>query len=449
MNKTDAAKAEHAEKMKKMGSSFATQARSKSDASRSWTSVEISTCQAMGHAALRLGGEVQLASTIQMFGGLPLDVAPLGFGQGSSDGPCLLWSAAGNVDGFGFEMVLAAVQGMAEDEVATGRGLRHLDGGGSFLSRWLRRGLVNQGEQDADDCDGNFNVQSAINQAAERSWHVSSPVGCCFGNDNPVALAILLSDASRFEALLEAEPSGIFVCEVSKDEYLPFALRAKEAEAEDAWMEKTLFWHALNCGAWRCAALLAAIPEFGAKALTPKTLGFGFADSYRSQQSRREKSNILPAENDGIFADSFARALRMAEVSIDRGNWRYKSESWLVMIESMIISAPAEAKTWLSSDGLSLPEIVLGGKPERYQRVYYEIGSVSSPETLAAGKRILAAFESSGFDMHWEALSRRCADIPMLGNWIALKVAVANEGAELSAAASQSSTERAKPSLRM
>ena len=433
--------------MKKMGSSFAAQARSKSDASRSWTSVEVSTCQAMGHAALRLGGEVQLASTIEMFGGLPLDVAPLGFGQGSSDGPCLLWSAASNAEGFGFEMVLAAVQGMAEKEVAAGRYLRHLDGGGSFLSRWLRRGLVTQGEQNTDDCDGNFNVQTAINQAAERSWHVSSPVGCCFGNDNPVALAILLSDAGRFEALLAGEPSGIFVTAAQNDAI--FSVRAKEAEAQDAWIEKTLFWHALNCGAWRCAALLAAIPEFGAKALTPKTLGFGFAESYRSQQSRRDTSNILLAENDGVFADSFARALRMAEVSIDRGNWRDKSESWLVMVESMILSAPAEARTWLSSDGLSLPEIILGGKPDRYQRVYYEIGSTSSPQTLAAGKRILAAFESSGFDMHWVALSKRCADIPMLGNWIAQKMEVATEGAELSAAASPPSAERTKSSLRM
>lgn len=443
MNSANDAKAEHADKMKRMGASFAKPPMPTPYARLAWTSVEVATCQAMGHAALRLGSEARLASTIEMFGGLPLDLPGPGFGSGRSDGPCLLWRASSHADGFGFEMILAAVQDMAEAEAATGC-LRHLDGGGSFISRWLRRGLVNHGEREDDD-DAPLNVETAINQAAERSIYVSSPVGSCFGNDNPIALAILLSDPSRFGALLASEPSGVFVAGALGRE--PCALLAKEAEAQDAWMEKTLFWQALNCGAWRCAGLLASIPEFGAKALTPRMLGFAFAESYRSQRSTRCGDSGEVAEANEYFADAFSRALRVAEASVDRGTWRHKSEAWLAMVESMILAAPAEAKAWVSVGGLSLPEIFLGGKPDRYQRLYYEIESLSSPQTLAAGKRIFAAFESAGFDMRWEALSARCADIPVLGEWIARKMDVANEAAELAAAASPATRSSSSPRM--
>lgn len=426
----DVQSAQHAARMKSLGAAFAEKPAEGADAERRhrWTDTEIATCHAMAFAALRLGDEPALAAAIQMFGGLPLDIAPGPAHSPPPHGSCILWAAAQLPDAFGFEAILGANQKEAFRLASSGR-LAHAPDVGSLESRWLRRGLVNVGQACSSD---DFRIAHAPRQAAERSRHLASPVAACLSADNPVALGVLLSSPARFAALAASEPLGAFAPSASSRGARPRPLDlALDAESQDAWIEKTLLWHAVGARAWRCAALLACIPEFSTAPLTIGRLGFGHAMSCRDTNGADR--NVYAPPN------IFEKIFNVAEESMARGNWSNKAESWMTMVEAVALAAPEAARSWRSEEGLGVVDMFMGRECSGSSHRIFEIRSPSSPETAAAGLRLIGAFESAGFSIDWDAVASMCRRMPELARAIAAKGAAAKEALALEQAASPTS----------
>ena len=359
-----------------------------------WTDGEVETFLGLMKGALRLKSMELLKSAIHAFGG----VAPRG---GANRIAHPLYEAAEAADAFGFGLLLDECVLAATGEVGFyGRPIE--------LSDWLRSGMPHPyktSERVSSDC---------------------SPVMACFSSDNPLALAEILSRPQLFEALVKAEPEigegppSDLVDQWRKEAYKGSENLSNWARYGNHGFENSLLYVAVSLGAFRCAALLASIPDFGAASMTPNGLWFENKDS-----NGRRRAQSLFKEEGVISFDFFEQALASKALVERMGGSRSEHlECWGMMIDAMIDAAPEAAKTYCQ-EGTGLGWVEMYFAHEDIPRIEaFELRSRSEKSSIPKVIERLDRFRRANFRAQWELLAGCCSPAGSLQSWIELSGAV-------------------------
>lgn len=392
--------------------------RNAADFVRKWSPQEVASFQAEAFCGLRIKDKQRIVSSIEHFGGIP---------EGSDDNEDLLFLAAQDPSAWGFAEIYGSV-------AATDPLLRFEESQG--LGEFLRRGIALPG--DGRGSSGTLSVRNTIGYS-RASFR---PVGACLATDNPIALAWLLGDSDRFNALAATEPLGCFNGEAftSNKEIRSLNLRDYHgrswlvADAQDARLEKSLLFQAVAARAPRCAALLASIPEFSQAALDPERLRGGATvensvfisetgwDGGRDQAARPQVS---------VFEEVIFKFKDSAEFSSPgfgpRGHAPLRE--WELLLERLVMASPSAAKKWRQSNGLGLPEIyfaVESASIVSQARAYSRRQPSAAAPAQERVMRQLAIFAAHGFDVQWEGMATQCERVPELAEWLRIQGAVVN-----------------------
>lgn len=385
--------------------------RSGGSFSRTWTPEEVAAFQAWAFSALRLRDASRLRSTIEMFGGIP---------EGSPENKDLLFWAAKDPDAWGFADIyrhVVSVDPVLSAEARLG------------LGAFLRRGIC-LAEGGRASASGKDLAVSSLRLSHECFY----PIGACLAADNPAALAWILGDGSRFNALAAAEPRGRF----EGDKFMSSAERRSSnilreyqaqtwriADEQDARLEKTILFQAVAGRAPRCAALLASIPEFSQSALDPERLRGGL-----NVNSSVFVSEVAWESGGGGAAREQVSLFEMAIANFKKDFQPYPPftfsdfKEWEEVLARMIKASPAAAKEWRQQNGLGLPEIYFATDAELIRVGLDSGGGVRVSQNRERVLRIMMAFADCGFEVQWDLVASQCSKAPELAEWLRIQGAV-------------------------
>lgn len=359
-----------------------------------WSDAETSAFLALMRVALRLKSETRLRAAIEAFGGVA--------GHGCEGIGHPLHEAAMARDAFGFGILL-------DECVHAARGQVGMYGRKIELCDWLR------GQQQDPDRHEHYSAGAC------------APALACLDRDNPLALAEILSRPELFAALVEKEPLAgggppkELMSAWRAEKYKSTEELAKWARYNNGAFESSLLWQAVNMGAFRCAAMLASIPEFGRAPMTPGCLWFS---SERGGNRRREQSVFK--EEGKVSFDFFEQAIASKKLT-ESGSLESREArrlAWVDMIDAMIDSAPKEAKKF-SQEGTGLGWVEMYFAHEDIPRTEaFELRSGSENSGIPEAMERLARFKKAGFKGQWELLAKCCSDGGALQSWIALDASV-------------------------
>jgi hypothetical protein len=381
--------------------------------SSDWDDGEAQVFSAMVHAALRQKSMGGLESALNIFGGLP----PQGFkwtvGKYLND-------AAMAPDAFGFERLLGAQQEQAMVGVKeSGDESADESGEGARLGEWLRAGLYNSYYGSGHS---GFDPREAASVGCS-----PKPVAACFAQDNPVALSKILIDPARRSALACAEPTPMDAppdwrktsSYSERDEIV------NKGRQMDAGFEKSLLWQAVSMKAFRCAALLCALPEFSKPLL--KDVGFG-ALSDRRHWFERDANQIFEESGEVPFSFFEWSAGLGSTIKSDSpyGARDEAVKSWRLMLESMIDAAgPEQKQASQRGTGMGWPEMFFVRTAPHRWGASAERGNEFAQADVALAMGMLSHFEAKGFAPQWQAMAEACGECRLLKDWMELKAASA------------------------
>ena len=414
--------------IERLGSSFSGPTLSGEGSIRDWDMNMMQVSIAMIRAALRIKSKENIFKTIETFGGLPP--------EGSSAAGMVLRYAAMEPDAFGFEELLEQLQkqfldskNLKLEEVRddtqnkNGRYIKR-----ELLGGWLRDGLFNS------YFDGeNFNRNGLLNLEAK-----SNPVALCFLEDNPIALASILKNPVRRAALLSLEPQTMSQLEVDNlltavkeksNSYQLNADLARCAEENNIGFEKSLLWQAIYYGAFRCASLLASLPEFAS--ILHHSNRFLVAIPHRNWY-RRVDSEIFEkaSEKDGgvefnifewIASECSSKKLNSGSRHSSRHIERVENSA-KIFIQSVIEHASEEAKNF-KQKGTSMgwSEIFFeNSAPHRWGNAVFS-GNKYAEASILDAMKVLSLFEKKGFRPQWDLLAEVSKDCELLYDWLSVK----------------------------
>lgn len=359
-----------------------------------WSDVETTAFLALMKAALRLKSEERLRAALAAFGGVAL--------HGCEGVGHPLHEAAMSSDAFGFGILL-------DECVQASRGQVGMYGRKIELPDWLR------GQQQDPDRHDHY------------SPGVCAPAIACLDRDNPLALAEILSRPELFAALVEKEPlladgpPKALMAAWRADKYKSAEELAKWARYNNGAFESSLLWQAVNMGAFRCAAMLASIPEFGRAPMTPGALWF----SAEHGGNRRRQQSLFKEEGPICF-DFFEQAIASKKLA-DAGSLEMREGrrlAWGAMIDAMIEAAPKEAKKY-SQEGTGLGWVEMYFAHENIPSTEeFELRAGRENSLIPEAMERLARFKKAGFKGQWELLAKCCIDGGALQAWISLNESV-------------------------
>lgn len=383
-----------------------------SKADREWDEASVKAFVAATMTALRLKSQAKLDEAFEAFGGPPPQSDPSSRPAVDWNAEQLLSEAARDHGAFGFESILAAQQGERSSRI------KDFD-----LAEWLRGGLINSA----------WTEREPHGRRSELKSSMARPLRACFARDNPIALAKILKDPERFAALAGFEPKpnpalpgvdgllgdGGRRWKGSESEAL-----MKAARSSDSGFETGLMWEAISGGAFRCAALLAAIPEFNAALARPRCFAAVLEDA---GWAYRRGQDVFAESEKGVEFSLFELAVCMREnddaIYGERDQLR---ASWGAMVESMAENASPEAKAWeQEGTGMGWTEILFARlAPHRWGDAQSR-GNDIAERDIAEFMRLAARFEERGFEPQWAAMAKASAQCPMLKDWLGMREATA------------------------
>lgn len=371
---------------------------------REWSFEELAGFQSQAFSALRLKDEARLISTIKDFGGVPDGV------EGNQD---LLFLAARDPAAWGFGAIYEAVSSL--DPV-----LREERRAG--VGAFLRSGICLA----AGGLSGTSGVQRARQGVAD-SRRFFRPVGACLAQDNPRALAWLLGDPDRFAALAKSEPAGRYVGErFELVDKVHHALRKYHgsawavAQSQDARLESCLIFQAVAAKAPRCAALLAAIPEFAMAALDPERLlgGANVSNStFVSEQrwvAERGQEGSVPACRDQVSLLEEAIFPFGGSLFPSGENGAPDPNAWERALKNLVQACPESAKKWRQRNGMGFPEVYLAVEVSASAKS-------DAQERDQRAMRMLSVFADSGFEIQWENMAQKLPCRATLAEWLRIQ----------------------------
>lgn len=374
-----------------------------------WSAVEHKTCVAMCMAAMRMGDMDRLHGAIEVFGGYPNPGAEM-------DKECvdLLHQSAKRASAFGFGYLLDKAW-----ELKKTQGVKTLDelderAFDKELGGWLRRGLYNSAWEDPRD----------MRESLGASSHRCMPVAACLVGDNPVALAEILSVQAMRESLAAMEPEKMgdeVGKDIAKDDWQYAKKMAEAVKRAGAGIETTLIFHAVSSKAFKCAALLAMIPEFSAHAFTPGALGCALA---RTSEARRSQTVFEEPGKDRVEYCLFEKIVSMEE-DLDNGAGSERDRlraSWEKLIDSAIVGAPEEAKA-MEQNGTGMGWALMHAartKPWLWGSRSMESNEFAARDIQRA-MSVWDAMEREGFSVPWGMLAQISGGCDPLRQWLELK----------------------------
>lgn len=364
-----------------------------------WDQGEVDVCLAMVRAALRLKSAPRLAAAIEAFGGLPPEGGKWLAGKPLSD-------AAMAPDAFGFEVLLGAQQ-----KAAAGSKTGWISDRQERLGEWLRTGLFNSFYGGS----GGFDARSASEVGSR-----VKPVAACLAHDNPVALALILEDTERRAALALWEPAPMSDPPdwTKMSSYSDGDATLKAGRSAEAGFEKSLLWQAISMKAFRCAALLCALPEFNKPLL--RSEGFGALSEQRHWFQRGANGSF---EEKGAVPFCFFEWAASMGNEVERSSRREGAKvAWMKMLGAMSDAGDEACRQHRQAGtGMGWPEMFfVRAEPHRWG-ARAELSNEFAQAEVAAAMAMLDRFESNGFAPQWEALAHACAERGTLKDWLDIK----------------------------
>lgn len=376
-----------------------------------WSPLEIKVCVAMCSAAMRMGDMDRLVEAIDSFGGYPNPVSDI-------DKECvdLLHQSAQRPGAFGFGYLLGKAWALKLSQGTKTLDELHDRELNKELGGWLRRGLFNSAWDDQRDARESLGASS----------HRCMPIAACLVGDNPVALAEILSVPSMMESLVSMEPKKMgdqVGKDIPKDDWQYAKKMAEAVKSAGSGIETSLLFQAVSCKAFKCAALLAMIPEFSADAFTPGALGCALA---RTAESRRAQTVFEEKGKDGVEYSLFEMIVAMDD-ELDRVAYSERDRlraNLGKLVDSAIAGAPSEAKT-MEQSGTGMGWALMHAaraKPWRWGSRAMEDNEFAARDIQRA-MSVWDAMEREGFDMPWDTLAQLSGGCDPLRQWLELKSA--------------------------
>lgn len=366
------------------------------EASSEWDAQSVQSCLVDLKTALRQRSEKKLEAVVETYGGLPPQ-----WRKWPASEP--LGDAAKDPGAFGFEFLLDIQQ--AEWELKA-RQSGHVE----KLGDWLRAGMINNPWR-----------AKTWNGAKElASGQEARPVAVCLAYDNPMALAQIMKNQGRFDALVSSEPTPSKSLPGTQGLVSKYDPKFRdEARKAGAVFETSLLWHAVSLRAYRCAAMLAAMPDFSRTLNQPRSFGSGLEDSHWVDRQTQDVFH----ESDACVEFSFFEWM-MSNANCENFWERDRAQAgWQAMIQSSAEHAGSEVLNWRQEGtGLGWAEIYFAHvAPQKWGH------SVSHNEVaqraVADAINFMAILEKAGFAINWGLLSKVSEGCAPLRDWIELREA--------------------------
>lgn len=368
---------------------------------RPWSDEEIDAQSARIRAAFRMRDESMLEAALDVFGGLPPE-SSYGSRRGNSIKDPLFISAE-HPDAFGFERLLSE----REKELPWIELPLDQQNEGLWLGAWLRKGIYGTGPDHVDAEPDDLRDRSVLGHG------LIAPVAAALCHDNPLAMASILSNEKRFKALLAMEPQGLLE-ELDDGDAKAWYEDVIKSEHGKPLAERSLVWNAVACRAYRCAALLASMPEFAAPLCEARRHVAG-ADGFRENTHRANNTmRGVPFSEPNFFCWALRKGVAQGGSVWLSGD---DSLAWRAMVESMVDGASDSAKSWRGMGCGGWSDVLM---------VQLGVGSMDAKgetgrERLEWCRSVLGRMSDLGFAMDWPALSKRCDKSSPMRDWLALQ----------------------------
>lgn len=390
--------------MQKIAEKLSSVGRSKERAQpRLWSSEEVMVQTAMVGAALRFRDGGRLDRAIADFGGL-IDKRYFARDRRGESIIDFLFSSAEHPDAFGFERLLAE----RESELAPEKRLDT-----AAFGAWLRTGIYGSAKVEQNNPDGENDIENSLSDRSVLGYGLIAPVAAALCHDNPIALANVLGQGDRIQALLAMEPEGLAQ---AMDDGAAMAWYSEPMNCDHGkpHVERSILWNAIASKAYRCAALLASIPEFAAPFCEARRHVAG-SNGFREHMHRANNSMRGVPFSEPNF---WGWALRKG-VDQSGSIWLSGADglAWRSMIESMVDGASDSAKSWRG--------IGCGGWSDIFMRKL-GVGSIDAKdekgaESLEWCQSVLGRMSEHGFPMDWAALAKQCKKLSPMREWLVLQ----------------------------